>query len=95
VDEANGDFSDERSAISLINKYPNIIVLQTLSKAFGLAGIRCGFAIAAPDVIQLMNNVNALHNVDSLTSEVASNALNAIDLLDKSISTRPSEGALV
>ena len=59
VDEAYVDFSTKGSAISLVNKYENIVVLQTLSKAFGLAAIRCGFSIGAPDVIQLMNNVKA------------------------------------
>ena len=86
VDEAYVDFSDKGSAVSLVNKYPNIVVLQTLSKAFGLAGIRCGFAIGSPDVIQLMNNVKAPYNVNSLTSEVAINALKSIDTLDKNIS---------
>ena len=85
VDEAYVDFSDKGTAISLIHKYPNIVVLQTLSKAFGLAGIRCGFAIGSPDVIQLMNNVKAPYNVNSMTSEVAINALNSIDVLEKNV----------
>jgi histidinol-phosphate aminotransferase len=95
VDEAYVDFSDKGSAISLVHKYPNIVVLQTLSKAFGLAGIRCGFAIAAPDVIQLMNNVKAPYNVNSLTSEVAINALNAINTLQKNISILLSQRDVV
>jgi len=86
VDEAYVDFSDKGSAVSLIQKYPNIVVLQTLSKAFGLAGIRCGFAIGAPDVIQLMNNVKAPYNVNSLTSEVALNAMNSTDTLERNVS---------
>jgi len=81
VDEAYVDFSSKGSAISLIQKYPNIVVLQTLSKAFGLAGIRCGFCIGAPDVIQLMNNVKAPYNVNALTSEVAVNAMKSIPTL--------------
>jgi histidinol-phosphate aminotransferase len=85
VDEAYVDFSDKGSAVQLVQKYPNIVVLQTLSKAFGLAGIRCGFAIGAPDVIQLMNNVKAPYNVNSLTSEVAINAMKSIDTLQKNV----------
>lgn len=85
VDEAYVDFSPKGSAISLIEKYPNIVVLQTLSKAFGLAAIRCGFAIAREDVIQLMNNVKAPYNVNKLTSEVALNAMNNIETLEKNI----------
>jgi histidinol-phosphate aminotransferase len=85
VDEAYVDFSDKGSAVELINKYPNIVVLQTLSKAFGLAGIRCGFCLGSPDVIQLMNNVKAPYNVNSLTSEVAINAMKSIPTLEKNI----------
>jgi histidinol-phosphate aminotransferase len=85
VDEAYVDFSTEGSAISLVNTYPNIVVLQTLSKAFGLAGIRCGFCIGSPDVIQLMNNVKAPYNVNALTSEVAINALKSINTLDEHV----------
>lgn len=85
VDEAYVDFSTEKSAVSLVNKYPNVVVLQTLSKAFGLAGIRCGFCIAAPDVIQLMNNVKAPYNVNKLTEEVAINALKSTKILDGNI----------
>ncbi|CAJ1949093.1 unnamed protein product [Cylindrotheca closterium] len=87
VDEAYVDFSKEGSAIELVNKYPNVVVLQTLSKAFGLAGIRCGFCIGAPDVIQLMNNVKAPYNVNSLTSEVAINAMKSISTLEKNIAS--------
>lgn len=87
VDEAYVDFSDVGSAVSLVNKYPNIVVLQTLSKAFGLAGIRMGFAIANEDVIQLMNNVKAPYNINKLTSEVTINAFKNINVLEKNIKT--------
>ena len=86
VDEAYIDFAEKgASAVSLIHKYPNIVVLQTLSKAFGLAGIRCGFCVGPPDVIQLMNNVKAPYKVNSLTSEVAINAMNSMETLQKNI----------
>jgi len=88
VDEAYIDFSPVASTISLLSSYPNIIVLQTLSKAFGLAGIRCGFALSHPDVIQLMNNVKAPYNMNSLTTEVAINALgNVEDVLKVNVQT--------
>ena len=61
------------------------MVLQTLSKAFGLAGIRCGFAIGPPDVIQLMNNVKAPYNVNKLTSDAAINAMKNTDTLEKNV----------
>lgn len=85
VDEAYVDFSNQPSSVQLIQSHPNIVVLQTLSKAFGLAGIRCGFALGYPDVIQLMNNVKAPYNVNKLTSEVANNALRNISVLEDNI----------
>ena len=82
VDEAYIDFASEPSATSLLSQYNNILVLQTLSKAFGLAGIRCGFAIGPPDIIQLMNNVKAPYNINKLTSDAACNALRGGDVLE-------------
>ncbi len=55
MDEAYIEFAgDDKSHIGLLSQYPNLIVLRTLSKAFALAGIRCGFALATPEVITLM-----------------------------------------
>eukprot|EP00804_Cyclotella_cryptica_P025334 CCRYP_012434-RA/>CCRYP_012434-RA protein AED:0.11 eAED:0.11 QI:133/1/1/1/1/1/2/109/432 len=85
VDEAYVDFSSTPSACSLVSEYNNIVVLQTLSKAFGMAGIRCGFAIGPPDVIQLMNNVKAPYNVNKLTSDAATNALKKTEVLEKHV----------
>jgi histidinol-phosphate aminotransferase len=96
VDEAYVDFSSpDQSAISLLAKYPNVVILQTLSKAFGLAGIRCGFCIGAPDVIQLMNNVKAPYNMNALTSEVAINAMKSIDTLEKHVKETLEQRAIV
>lgn len=85
VDEAYVDFSVHGSALSLITTYPNVIVLQTLSKAFGLAAIRCGFCYGAPDVIQLMNNVKAPYNVNNLTSKMALEALDNVDKVKENV----------
>lgn len=71
VDEAYIDFAGTPSAITLLDKYPNLVVLQTLSKAFGLAGIRVGMAFARENIIQLMNNVKAPYNINKLTHEAA------------------------
>lgn len=79
VDEAYVDFSQKGSGLSLIKKYPNVLVLQTLSKAFGMAAVRCGFCFGPPDAIQLMNNVKAPYNVNSLTSKMAISALENAD----------------
>mmetsp|Transcript_12641 Transcript_12641/g.25907 ORF Transcript_12641/g.25907 Transcript_12641/m.25907 type:complete len:385 (-) Transcript_12641:2716-3870(-) len=85
VDEAYVDFSTVPSATSLVTEFDNVVVLQTLSKAFGLAGIRCGFAIGPSDVIQLMNNVKAPYNVNKLTSDAAANALRNTHVLKKNV----------
>ena len=85
VDEAYVDFSTTPSAVSLVTEFDNVVVLQTLSKAFGLAGIRCGFAIGPSDVIQLMNNVKAPYNVNKLTSDAAANALRNTHVLEKNV----------
>ena len=70
VDEAYVDFSRTPSSVLLLGEYPNIVVLQTLSKAFGLAGIRLGMAIGHIDVIQLMNNIKAPYNINKLTADI-------------------------
>ena len=82
VDEAYIDFSGTESACCLIDKYPNVVVCQTFSKAFGLAGIRLGMAFGPENVIQLMNNVKAPYNVNSLTIEVAKKAYGDLSIFE-------------
>ncbi|MEO1022755.1 MAG: aminotransferase class I/II-fold pyridoxal phosphate-dependent enzyme, partial [Bacteroidota bacterium] len=82
VDEAYIDFSNQKSLATEVKQHPNLVVLQTLSKAFGLAGIRLGLAIAQPDIIQLMMKVKAPYNVNALTSQAALNAFNHLDTVD-------------
>lgn len=91
VDEAYIDFSGTESACSLVAKYPNVVVLQTLSKAFGLAGIRLGMAIAPEPIIQLMNNVKAPYNVNKLTVEVAMAAVQNLDIFRTNVQNILSE----
>ena len=83
MDEAYVDYSTHGTALSLILKYPNVVVLQTMSKAFGLAAIRCGFCFGNPDVIQLLNSVKAPYNVNGLTSQMALKALDYTDTIMK------------
>jgi histidinol-phosphate aminotransferase len=59
VDEAYAEFSDRESMIGRLRSLPNLVVLRTLSKAWGLAGARCGVAIAAPELIALLHKVRA------------------------------------
>lgn len=71
VDEAYIDFSTDESAISLISSYDRLVVLQTFSKAWGLAGIRLGMAFAAPALIHAMNKLKLPYNVSELTQRYA------------------------
>lgn len=70
VDEAYIDFSETASLCTLVNKYPRLIVMQTVSKGFGLAGIRLGSAFGDPRLIQVLNNVKAPYNINKLTAKV-------------------------
>ncbi|WP_375181887.1 histidinol-phosphate transaminase [Chryseobacterium sp.] len=67
VDEAYIDFSGKKSCIELLEKFPNLIVLQTFSKAWGMAGARVGIAYASEEIIQLINTVKSPYNVNSLS----------------------------
>jgi histidinol-phosphate aminotransferase len=71
VDEAYIDFSEQRRFSQEIKHHPNIVVLQTFSKAWGMAGIRLGMAFAHAEVIEVMNRVKPPYNVNVLTQRVA------------------------
>ncbi|KAF4126849.1 histidinol-phosphate aminotransferase [Geosmithia morbida] len=76
VDEAYIDFAPEASsAAPLAARYPNLVVMQTLSKAFGMAGIRVGAAFTSPPIASLLNNLKAPYNVSSPSSALAAAAL--------------------
>ena len=76
VDEAYSDFSRQKSLRSELSKYPNLIVLNTMSKAWGCAAIRLGMAFASQEIISLFNKVKYPYNVNQLTQEKALEALN-------------------
>ncbi|WP_041178377.1 histidinol-phosphate transaminase [Blattabacterium sp. (Blaberus giganteus)] len=80
LDEAYIDFSNQKSLSIEINKYPNLIIMQTLSKSWGLAGLRIGIAIASKDIIQWMNKVKYPYNISVLSQEMAIKALENKDL---------------
>lgn len=81
VDEAYVDFCPEHSVISWLNLYPNLVVLQTLSKAWGLAGARIGLAFASPEIISVMSKVKFPYNVGKPSIDIASKALNSEKLM--------------
>ncbi|MDR0940394.1 MAG: histidinol-phosphate transaminase [Mediterranea sp.] len=67
LDEAYNDFSDQPSFLARLDELPNLIVLQTFSKAWGCAGIRLGMAFASEEIIALMNKIKYPYNVNQLT----------------------------
>ena len=75
VDEAYSDFSSQKTLRSELAKYPNLIVLNTMSKAWGCAAIRLGMAFASQDIIDIFNKVKYPYNVSQLTQQQALEAL--------------------
>ncbi len=75
VDEAYSDFSSQPTFRAQLSKYPNLIVLNTMSKAWGCAAIRLGMAFASEEIIQLFNKVKYPYNVNLLTQQQALEAL--------------------
>ena len=67
IDEAYIDFSDKEGWLQKLDQYPNLIITQTLSKAYGLAGIRLGICYAAAEVIAVLNKIKPPYNVNELT----------------------------
>ena len=80
VDEAYIEFAGEGASVQdLLARFPNLVVLRTLSKAFGCAGIRCGYVIAAPEVIDVFAAVRQIYSVNVLTQATALAAVRARD----------------
>lgn len=77
VDEAYIEFCEEQSCRDLLIEFSNLVILRTLSKAFALAGLRCGFTIASEEVITLLSKVIAPYPVPAPVADIASNALTA------------------
>lgn len=87
VDEAYIDFSEEESDISLIDKYPNLIISQTLSKAWGMAGIRIGIAFTSIETIKILNKVKPPYNINTLSQQNAIEGLENINLYHDKLNT--------
>ena len=84
VDEAYIEFGGQ-SVIDLINEKENLIVCRTMSKAFGLAGIRCGFGISNVKNIETLNKVKPPYNLNAVTQKIATIALNNNEVMKKSV----------
>jgi histidinol-phosphate aminotransferase len=77
VDEAYIDFSDQPSLVSLISEFSNLVILQTLSKAWGLASLRVGFCLANADIIRTLNLIKPPYNISGVNQQQAILALAA------------------
>ena len=75
LDEAYADFSEKGSLRQRLPEFPNLVIFQTMSKAYGLAGLRLGMAFACPYIIRLMSMVKYPYNINQSTQELASRAL--------------------
>lgn len=81
LDEAYVDFAaPEASLAEWVLEFPNLVVMQTLSKAFGLAGIRLGAAFTSPPIARLLNSLKAPYNISNPTSQLARAALDPVNL---------------
>lgn len=95
VDEAYNDFSEAPSFLEELEKYPNIIVLQTFSKAWGCAAIRLGMAFASPEIIDILNKIKYPYNVNRLTQKQAMEMLSRYYEIERWVKTLKEERGLL
>ncbi|RCH56151.1 histidinol-phosphate transaminase [Mucilaginibacter hurinus] len=91
VDEAYINYSRQKSFIQELTEYANLVVLQTLSKAWGLAALRVGMAFASEEIIEVMNKVKPPYNVNEASQQLALQALNNVDTVNNWIRETLSE----
>ncbi len=95
IDEAYIDFSTEQSWVSKLSEYPNLVVTQTLSKAYGMAGIRLGICVASEQVIRVLNKIKPPYNVNELTQQSAKERVSNQKVVGQEISAILSERQLL
>lgn len=91
VDEAYGEFSSQESMRFSLDRYPNLLVMQTFSKAWGSAGVRLGMAFASKEIITLFNKVKYPYNVNLLTQQFALSHMQRLDEVQQWVSTLLAE----
>jgi histidinol-phosphate aminotransferase len=95
IDEAYIDFCPEKTNVPLLEKYPNLIIIQTLSKAWGLAGLRIGMAIASKEIIALYNKIKPPYNISTINQDMACSALDNIENYKNQVELIKNERARV
>jgi histidinol-phosphate aminotransferase len=83
VDEAYINFSRQKTFIQELTEYANLVVLQTLSKAWGLAGLRLGMAFASEEIVEVMNKVKPPYNINEATQQLVLQALQNVDQVNQ------------
>lgn len=81
IDEAYIEFSAQDTMVSFLKDYPNLIILRTLSKAFALAGIRCGFTLANQEIINILNKVISPYPISTIAADIAIQSLTKIAII--------------
>ena len=87
IDEAYINYSKQKTFIQELTEYPNLIVMQTLSKAWGLAALRLGICFASLDIIDIFNKVKPPYNINEASQELALEALQNTELVNNWIKT--------
>ncbi|MGC1203818.1 MAG: histidinol-phosphate transaminase [Flavobacteriaceae bacterium] len=95
IDEAYIDFSKEETWLSKLNEFPNLMVTQTLSKAYGMAGIRLGICYASAEIISVLNRIKPPYNVNELTQQRAIEQLKLNALTKKQVQDILKERAIL
>ncbi|MDT0558685.1 histidinol-phosphate transaminase [Ichthyenterobacterium sp. W332] len=85
IDEAYIEFSSQESWLGRLNEFPNLVVTQTLSKAYGLAGIRLGICYASEYIISILNKIKPPYNVNQLTQDKALERLSNLDKVNSEV----------
>jgi len=91
IDEAYINYAKQKTFINELTEYPNLVVMQTLSKAWGLAGLRLGMAFSSKPIIELMNKVKYPYNINTATQLLALEALENIEWVNDHIATTVTE----
>jgi histidinol-phosphate aminotransferase len=95
IDEAYIDFSAQKSWLERLQQFPNLIITQTLSKAYGLAGIRLGICYASQEIITVLNKIKPPYNLNELTQQKAVERLLKVDEVLKEVSVIVKERSVL
>jgi histidinol-phosphate aminotransferase len=95
LDEAYIDFAENRSWLKSLGQYPNLVILQTFSKAWGMAALRVGMAFASAEIIDVLNRIKAPYNINEATQQLAMKALMREETVREYISAILKEKAVL